>query len=497
MPRKFPLATRVRTLGLGARVLVAVALAIFVCLQLEMRLATSVLVGPDEGFEVAKATLVLDRYKLYEDVWDDQPPLHTYLLSKILRFVPGTMLGPRLLTSAFGLILLVSVFLLGARISGRSVGALMSFLVLASPAFLQLASSCMLEIPALAVTLAALAVLASEKRGQGPLAEAIAGVLLGIAFEIKLISIVLLPIAALLLWQRHQDDGRRARKTASSVFLVCAVLAATMVAVDLVVCHGNYLLHFRQSWVSHFGGQRSLGHGSPGEHRFDWAALARNWDLTLPAILGVVICLRRGLASFLAAIPALWLAYNLAVFGLHQPWWNYYYVHTAIPLCWCAAIGIEAAWKKARETRRMAWFAVLGLYTVCSGGWWVDRLYTEVQLVRQSPQTYTCLFLTEMKRYKPLARWLYAEEPVWAFHSGIPLPPDLAVVVAKRFWSGEFTDARLVKDLQSYKPELILLKKDSNPRPFQKLLDAEYAPIYSDGENLLYVLKSIARLPSQ
>ena len=83
--------------------------------------------------------------------------------------------------------------------------------------------------------------------------------------------------------------------------------------------------------------------------------------MTLLAILGVVICLRRGLASFLAAIPALWLAYNLAVFGLHQPWWNYYYVHTAIPLCWCAAIGIEAAWKKARETRRMAWFAVLAL----------------------------------------------------------------------------------------------------------------------------------------
>ena len=78
-----------------------------------------------------------------------------------------------------------------------------------------------------------------------------------------------------------------------------------------------------------------------------------------------------------------------------------------------------------------------------------------------------------MKRYKPLARWLYAEEPMWAFRSGIPLPPDLAVVVAKRFWSEEFTDARLVKDLQSYKPELILLKKDANPRPFQKSLDAE------------------------
>ena len=38
----------------------------------------------------------------------------------------------------------------------------------------------------------------------------------------------------------------------------------------------------------------------------------------------------------------------------------------------------------------------------------------------------------------------------------------------------------------------MLLKHDSLPRPFRDLLNAEYQLIYMDGENRLYVRKSIA-----
>jgi hypothetical protein len=47
------------------------------------------------------------------------------------------------------------------------------------------------------------------------------------------------------------------------------------------------------------------------------------------------------LSSYAALIvPLAWLALTFAVFGFHKPWWAYYYLHTAIPLCWCAGIGI-------------------------------------------------------------------------------------------------------------------------------------------------------------
>jgi hypothetical protein len=58
------------------------------------------------------------------------------------------------------------------------------------------------------------------------------------------------------------------------------------------------------------------------------------------------------------------------------------------------------------------------------------------------------------------------------------------------------SNARLTEDLMSYKPELILLKNDSQPRPFRDLINTEYLLIYMDADNLLYVRKSIARFPT-
>jgi hypothetical protein len=438
---------------------------------------------------------LLKGYKLYTDIWNDQPPLHTYLLTRTLRHFSSTMLGPRLLTSAFALLLLSSVFVLCWRFNGGRVATIATLLLLASPGFLLLGSSCMLEIPAMAPTMAALCVLAMGNQTKWRVPEMMAGVLFGIALEIKLISLVMLPMAALLVWLNRRLEPSPGRNVTKSLLVLSACLLTTTIATDSVASHGAYLMHFRQSWVSHFGGIKTLEYGSPKDHRFDWAALLRNWDLTIPAVLGVVLCVRRVPGALLAALPITWLVYTFSIFGLHRPWWNYYYVHTAIPLCWCAAIGIDAVWARARWPQQRTWCAVLALYFLFAGGWMIGRLYLEVQSVRKSPQTYTCLFLNEMERYKPHTRWLYSEEPVYSFHTGIPLPPDLAVVVLKRYWSGEMTNARLTEDLRSFKPELMLLRNDTKPRPFRDLLNTQYQLIYMDAGNLLYVRKSIANFP--
>ncbi len=471
------------------------AIAIFVVLQALLPLRTAILIGADEGFEVAKATLLIKGCKLYTEIWNDQPPLHTFLLTEVLRHFPSSMLGPRLVTSGFAMLLLASVFVLFWRVNGRRVATIATVLLIASPGFLLLGSSCMLEIPALAPTIAALGVLALGNRSRWPVAEIVAGVLFGVAVEMKLISFVMLPLAALLVRVNRRQEPSAPRNVTYCLLFMALSLVASMVATDLVASHGAYLAHFRQSWESHFGGMKSLSYGSPNDHPFDWAALLRNWDLTIPAALGIVVWARQAPRTVAGAIPLIWLAYNLAVFGFHRPWWNYYYVHTAIPLCWCAAIGIDAVWKKAHWPQGRFWRGFLALYALCAGAWMVERLYLEVQVVRHSPQTYTSLFLKEMERYKAQSRWLYAEEPVYSFHSGIPLPPDLGVLAAKRYWSGEMTDARLTEDLVSSKPELILLKNDSKPRPFRDLINTEYLLIYMDADNLLYVRKSIATFP--
>src|SRR5947207_10183283 len=87
-------------------------LVAFGALEFLVPIRTTVQIGADEGFELAKATLCLKGYKLYTDVWTDHPPLHTFLITEVLRNLTPSVAGPRLVTVAFATILLTSMFVM-------------------------------------------------------------------------------------------------------------------------------------------------------------------------------------------------------------------------------------------------------------------------------------------------------------------------------------------------------------------------------------------------
>jgi hypothetical protein len=516
------------------RCALALLLTAFVGLQFFLPLQTTIQIGGDEGFELAKATLCLKGHKLYSEVWNDQPPLHTFLVTQILKHASPSILGPRLLTSAFAALLLSSVFTLVLRSNGLLTASLATAMLLASPAFLGLSCSCMLEIPALSVGIAALCVLVAMKPAKWSSCEILSGILFGVALQIKLVPLVLLPVAALLVWLGHQptpwftslkqSDVRCALlKSARSMLVLGASLSVSYVAVDWAIERGAYLTHFHQTWTSHFASAKSFEYGSAADHPFDWSVLLKNWDTTVPAVLGVFILLIQVRKAPSAIIPLAWLALSFIVFGTHKPWWSYYYVHTSIPLCWCAGIGIadlfrrvpappdapqpktvgrqvtvaNAAFGVGREhARRARWVAVLMVYGLCALPWMASRLCLQISEIRNSPQTYNTLVLGAMQRFRPFTKWIYTDEPIYSFHSGIPLPPDLAVVMLKRLWSGEMTNARIAEELTAYKPGLILLRNNGLPMPFQNLIEHEYRLVYVDTDHRLYALRAISKKPA-
>lgn len=121
-----------------------------------------------------------------------------------------------------------------------------------------------------------------------------------------------------------------------------------------------------------------------------------------------------------------------------------------------------------------------------------SRTVIQIRAARHSPQTYSSLVLKEIERFKPFTRFLYADQPFYSFHSGIPLIPDLAVVILKRSRSGEMTNAKITEEMEAVKPELILLANDTRVMPFQHLHQTEYRLVYQDFLHRLYALKSIA-----
>jgi len=272
-----------------------------------------------------------------------------------------------------------------------------------------------------------------------------------------------------------------------------AGLAAGFGAVHLLLGGGAY---FQQLWVSHFGAARSFEYGSPAEHPFDWSILLKNWDATLPAILGIVVSWRQRRLAPAALVPGAWLALVLVVHALHRPWWSYYCVHLSLPLCWNAAIGLAAAWRWIRLRKTPLRAVSVGLWVLGAVAWMGGRLYLQISGIRDLPQTYCCLALSEIARYKPHTEWMYAAEPIYSFHAGIPLPPNLAVVPLKRLWSGQMNNARIAAEMASVKPGIILLRNDAREVPFADLVSAEYRLVYMDAEHLLYVRRGLARKAS-
>ena len=496
---------------------VGILLLAFALLQSLLPLRTAVQIGADEGFELAKVTLCAHGHQLYTEIWNDQPPLHTFLVTQIVKHVSHSVLAPRLVTSGFTVVLLISLFFIIHRLNGPGPAVIAVAILIGSPGFLELSASCMLEIPALAAAMAGLCILANF-RGAKALPEVLAGTLFGAAILIKLISLVWTPLAVLLICHQATAATRAAAGSGglfssylatvkSSAFIkrplaFAGAMVFAAAAIDWLVDHGAYWANFRESWQSHFSAATTSEYGSASEHKFDWTILLRNWDATVPAIMGTGFALSKARFQFSHVFPLIWLGWSLLVFASHTPWWPYYYIHTAIPLCWLAALGIW--WLKDRllakgpamPGRRKKWKHAIPLVLAvfcssCAVAWMSGRVYLQIATMKALPRTFSSLVITETERYRPFTHWLYADDQTLSYHIDIPMPPSLAVVPLKRFWSGGMTADLVAEEFDRYRPELAIVNNANATIPFRELLNSNYRLVYQDDRYQLYVKGSV------
>lgn len=481
----------------------------FALLQISLPLASALKIGADEGFELAKSVLDLNGHRFYTEVWNDQPPLHVFLLTQIAKWASPSILGPRLLTVGCSAALLLSMVMIGTRLHGPAAGAVAGLWLLLSPGFVELSCSVMQEVPALAAAAASLTVLVVAERKHNTIAVAVSGVLFAAALQLKLIGIIYLPLALGLIWLRSRrsesitqitpsigPDECEGQPPWSPVRLVILfVTSAALAFFGILVLTGetaSYLSQLQQAWFAHLATTKSSEYGSPDQYPFDWSVLLKNWDATIPALAGVALTAApKWRQRLVLLLPAAWLVLLLLVFGLHRPWWTYYYVHTAVPLSLCAAIGFAEAWRHFRRKRALASQVALGLFIVAASVWMGARVYLQVASIRALPRIHSCLVLQEVARLRRHVRFLFTDEPIYSFHTRIPLPPALGVLSLKRFWSGDMTNARLTEELREARPELLLLKNDTAELPFGDLIRSDYRLIYYDERTRLYGLKEM------
>jgi hypothetical protein len=98
--------------------------------------------------------------------------------------------------------------------------------------------------------------------------------------------------------------------------------------------------------------------------------------------------------------------------------------------------------------------------------------------------------LAAMSDHASQVRWLYTDRPIFAFLTGIPIPPNLAVVTQKRVLSGDLTDEEITATLEAYSPEMILNSRFGLPVVDEYMRTRNYARIDETPKYRLYLRRA-------
>jgi hypothetical protein len=467
----------------------------FLAIALLLPLGKALEIEGDEGFELNKAFLQSHGCKLYTEIWDDQPPLYTSTLAAIFRVLGPSILGARSLTLGFSLLLLISLYGCVSHKFDPWAGCVAVALLVAAPRYLFLSVSVMKEIPALSLALAAAwALFQWEKRRSWPWLI-FSGALFGLGLMIKFSAALVLPALLLEMLIGTRRAGGRLR-----LFLGCAgtwvagtlctaaVLGATLGFGGLSLLLGT-----------HLSVQEIPGIPKPGDFPFPTTFFAIHADGYACCVASLWLVYSRRLWTA-AAFPLVQLATTAVVHAWHRPWWNYYYLHLAVPAAWLASLfvrdAVQTAWSAlvGRARIRPSTFAV-GVLLAATVVQSIQRFAAAARVISSSTSVANDPMLKHIDLYRDRAKWMYAQPIIYPFHARLPMPPELAVVTLKRYWSGQITPAEILDVCREYKPEQLVLYQLRAGGEWTEFLKADYARVYEDTNCVLFVSKTILPEP--
>jgi hypothetical protein len=442
-------------------------------------------IGGDEGFEVTKGLLWSKGFHLYSEIWNDQPPLFTVLLGSAFKVIAPTIKVARSLAMLFGLFLFAFFFSCVKRKCGYLAASFASVWLLLAPTIFRSAISVMLELPAFSVALASLSLIYRWRDHRSAIWLVVSAAIFAAALQIKLTSAIGLP--ALLIEVFLSSSDRKQVKRSVILWIFSVASAFFTIGFLFGSGYGDYAR-------SHLSAQFN----APEEdvYRFSAGLFLLHVEGIAGAIVGLAIVAKRR-AWATVSFPLAMFATALIVHAVHRPWWNYYYLHFAIPIAWLSGYGIGALLEssmrisrdKTRYTSLAASFTALCLNMVA-----VDpgaiRLISQLDQVRLLPSVDTDPVVALMRVHARETTWAFARNSIEPFHARIPIIPQLAVLPKKRFWAGLITSRQIVNIVEEYKPEQILINVDDDPW-LSASVTKDYLLIYEDDERRLYVAKRI------
>lgn len=456
-------------------------------------------IGSGEHYEVMKALLWANGYTLYNEVWNDQPPLYTVVIGLMFKaFGPGIAVA-RAVAATFGLSLVVALATQVNRQCGVPAATVGAFCLLAAPQTLVLSISAMLEVPAIGTALWALWPIHRWRETQKLHWLALSGVLMAAALQIKLTAAIVLPalVVEIFLGLPGLTGPAWRRETARALGIWGVTVTATFIG--LAIVFGTVPLAVL--WASHFS-PKTLAKATDS---LRWPFLQPLYPDHADAIFGagaglLILAYRRNWRGL--AFPCIWLVTAAVIHQDHRPWWPYYYLHFAVPLAWLSGYGVmelfKLAWIEGLNRvllRRLVGIgsllvaSLLFAFIVTAGEM---RLRSAVAWVGMLPRIDDGALVSRMREFAGGTQWVYTKSTMYAFHAKLPVIPPLAVLPLKRFWSGQITEGQILTIVKHYRPEQMLLNEELSSE-MKEFVNTNYALVHEYGRYQLFVRNSLVR----
>jgi 4-amino-4-deoxy-L-arabinose transferase-like glycosyltransferase len=445
----------------------------------------------DEGINLMKAFLYWQGFALYRDIWNDQPPLLTFIISNWFKLFSPSVFATRLLILLFAA-LLVWTF---QKILQRFLGAIPSwigtvFLIL-SWSFLKLSVAVMIGLPSLSLAMLAIYILTLYKDRPNRALLCLSGGILALSMQIKLFTVILIPLLILWLFDfkfrpSEQPQPIQKRIAIAPALLWIASLGATYLLIGLLFNSLNYdqLLasHMQESIKDEYEGSRGI--------RYLLSLMVHDADFFLLALLGAVVIFQKKYWNGL--LPLTWLGTSFLLLLKHRPVWYHHYLLISIPAIWLAMYGVlpivdffkQSAHNGSTGITRLSLLKKQPLVCVSIVllviSFAVLPAKVPANIRRPNPQWE---IVDQVKAYREHTRWVFSDRPIIPFYAQLPVPPEVAVLSSKRFASGNFGYDDVLNVIKKYEPEQIVLArrtKDIKEHPgIRQLLSNNYTLTYS------------------
>lgn len=417
----------------------------------------------DEGIELLKAALYSEGFSLYTQIWNDQPPLLTVLLSHWFSLFGRSIFAGRLLILSCSTVLVWS-FCQTLRICLGSRAALIGTLMLVtSYKFLELSVSVMFGLPALALAMLSVYTLMLYKRKPDRSLIIGSGSLLALSLQTKLFTVFIIPLLVFELLSCNRPETQREGRW-SPVLLWLGSLLVIFTLTGLLL----HSLSYEQLLQANLDQSVQLAFQDENLPRVILPMLLQDIDLLALATLGILVVV--GKQQWEKKFPLVWLVTVTLLLLNYKPVWHHYYLLFSIPLTWLATQGAISAFNLLQQERWCSNFqsldikklfipsllATLLILPIIGLPIKIITVQRENQMSLEDHHLNTEV-VNQLLEYKQSTQWVFTDLPIYAFYTGLRVPPEIAVLSKKRLLSGNIRISDLLSILQTYHPEQVVL----------------------------------------